>query len=104
MSLSEETRTLLREGTKKVKVDGYASTTDKAPNNRELARRRVDGVMKILRDFGAKQFDDAALGEYEAMEEDPKQEVEAEENRKVVIEVVEAPVTVYQGDPDFGAP
>lgn len=95
MSLGEPTRELLREGGEKVKVDGYASTTDRAPNNRELARDRADAVMGILRDFGAKEFDDAALGEYDAMEDDPSAEVEDAARRKVVVEVVEAPVTIY---------
>lgn len=97
-SLSPETRALLREGDEKVKLDGYASTTDKAANNRELARRRVDSVMKILRDFGPKQFDDAAFGEYEEGVGEPKGEVEAQTGRKVVIDILEAPVTIFEGE------
>ncbi|MGH2944658.1 MAG: hypothetical protein ACRDLN_17995, partial [Solirubrobacteraceae bacterium] len=96
--LSPETRALLREGTEKVKLDGYASSTDKAPNNRELARRRVESVKKILRDFGPKEFDDAALGEYEEGVGEPEGEVETQAGRKVVIDILEAPVTIFEGE------
>lgn len=103
-TLSPETRAMLRAGEGKVKLDGYASTTDKARNNRELARDRVESVKRILRDFGAKEFDDAAFGEYEEGVGEPEGEVEAQEKRKVAIEVVEAPVTIYEGDAAAGAP
>jgi outer membrane protein OmpA-like peptidoglycan-associated protein len=96
--LTPETRVAVREGTEKVKLDGYASTTDKATNNRELARRRVESVKTIMRDFGAKTFDDAAFGEYVPGVGEPEGEVEAQDDRKVVIEIIEAPETIYGGD------
>jgi outer membrane protein OmpA-like peptidoglycan-associated protein len=104
MGLTEPTRTALREGSEKMKVDGYASTTDKATNNRKLARARTDAVMAILRDFGVKQFDDAAWGEYEAMEDDPEKEVEAQEGRRVTISVMELPAPTPAPDPSTGRP
>jgi hypothetical protein len=100
-SLSDATRQAVRDGSEKVKLDGYASTTDKATNNRELARRRVESVKAILRDFGAKTFDDAAFGEYVPGVGEPEGEEEKQDKRKVVIEIVEAPEEIYAGDPDF---
>lgn len=98
MSLSPDTRVLVRTGQEKVKLDGFASTTDKASNNRELSRKRVTSVMEILRDCGAKEFDDAAFGEYEEKVGEPGGEVETQDRRKVVVEIVEAPITIYEGD------
>jgi hypothetical protein len=102
--LSPETRALLREGTEKVKLDGYASSTDKAPNNRELARRRVESVKRILRDFGSKEFDDAAPGEYEEGGGEPEGEIETQAGRKVVVDILEAPVTIFEGEEPPAAP
>jgi hypothetical protein len=100
-SLSEATRKAVRDGSEKVKLDGYASTTDKATNNRELARRRVESVKTILRDFGAKTFDDAAFGEYVPGVGEPEGEEEKQDDRKVVIEIIEAPEEIYGGDEGF---
>jgi outer membrane protein OmpA-like peptidoglycan-associated protein len=100
-SLSDATRQAVRDGSEKVKLDGYASTTDKATNNRELARRRVESVKAILRDFGAKTFDDAAFGEYVPGVGEPEGEEEKQDDRKVVIEIIEAPEEIYAGDEDF---
>ena len=102
-SLSDATRQAVRDGSEKVKLDGYASTTDKATNNRELARRRVESVKTILRDFGAKQFDDAAFGEYVPGVGEPEGEEEKQDDRKVVIEIIEAPEEIYGGDEGFSA-
>jgi hypothetical protein len=92
-SLSSDTRRRLRDGEEQVRLDGYASSTGAGPYNRELAARRVDSVEARLRHFGAKKFNVAAPGEYEEGVGEPKEAVESQDRRKVVIEVVEEPVT-----------
>ncbi len=93
-SLNEETRRLIREEGENLKLDGFASSTDEGPNNRVLAEKRVHAVEAILRGQGAKEFDSAWPGEYEPGVGEPSDEIEDKERRKVVIKVLEAPVTV----------
>jgi outer membrane protein OmpA-like peptidoglycan-associated protein len=101
MQLSPETRKAMHEGTIVPRLNGYTSTTDSAPHNRVLARQRVQAVEEVLKDWGVTKFDETAPGEYPYLEEDPKQEVEDPADRRVAIEVDEAPVQVAPAEPDF---
>ena len=101
MQLSPETRKGMHEGAIVPRLNGYTSTTDNAPHNRVLARQRVQAVEQALKDWGVTKFDETAPGEYPYIEEDPKQEVEDPADRRVAIEVDEAPVQIAPAEPDF---
>jgi len=101
MALSAETRKGLEDGTIVPRLYGYASNTGPAPHNRILGHGRVESVEQVLRDFGVKSFDAKSPGEYPWLQEDPKQEVEEQGDRRVLIEVDEAPVQIAPAEPGF---
>ena len=67
-SLPAATRGKISAGTLPVTLEGYASTTQGAAENRELSRRRVLKVQRILQDIAGSgaRFDVHAYGEHKA--------------------------------------
>jgi hypothetical protein len=91
-AIPSQTRAKISAGTLPIILEGYASTTQGAPENRELSRRRALRVQRILQDVAgsAARFDVRAYGEYRAGTPD---RVEAPAERRVQISVVD---TVYR--------
>lgn len=86
MSLPEDVKSSVRAGSTPIVLEGRASTTQPAPANRELSRRRAERVQQILRDIAGSQaqFQLSALGEYQARTAD---EVEELTERRVEISI-----------------
>lgn len=86
--LSNRTRESIERGGEPLNLEGHASTTGGAQQNRELSNARMEDVQRILRQFAGSQavINNRALGAYEA-ETGPN--VEAQSERKVEVSVWE---------------
>ena len=87
-SLPGTTRGKISSGTLPITLEGYASTTQGAAANRDLSRRRVLRVQRILQDIAGSraQFDVRAYGEHRASTPD---RVEDAAERRVRIFVID---------------
>ena len=84
LGLAPPLRQSLEQGRSPIRVDGYASTTQPAPANRDLSRRRAERVARLLRDLlgpGAR-LEVRAFGEHLARTPD---RVENPRERRVII-------------------
>jgi outer membrane protein OmpA-like peptidoglycan-associated protein len=84
--LLADVRGRIRAGSLPIKIEGYASTTQPGPANRELSRLRASRVQRILQDIAGSnaRFQAFAYGEYRARTAD---QVEAPNERRVRISV-----------------
>jgi OmpA family protein len=91
-ALPSATRGKISSGALPVTLEGYASTTQSAPANRELSRRRALRVQRILQDIAgsATKFVVHAYGEYRAGTRD---RVETQSERRVQVFVMD---TIYR--------
>ncbi len=84
--LPPKVRERIEEGSLPIHLDGYASTTQPGPANRELSRRRALTVQRILQDIAGSsaKFELVAHGEYQAKTPD---QVEDRNERRVRVSV-----------------
>lgn len=84
--LLPQVRTRIEAGSLPIRIDGYASTTQPGPANRELSRRRAEAARRILQDISGSRtrFEVFAHGEYRAATAD---RVESLQERRVRVSV-----------------